>query len=946
MVLEPFSALAVAGNILQFVEFGSKILSRGYTIYRSASGTTKETEELIKITTHLQHLCDQLSEPPTRGLPSKEDAELRKLTKDCKAAGGELLDGLQRLTLKKGESKGKWGSFRVALATVWKERDIESMREKLESYKSLLVAYLAKQARDMDRGQSSSIIRSIKDLQDENRKMGATMGTSIQTMRSELESTIRLVVEDLRNQLKDKGTPNDNPAERRYMENGARVQPAPPNDKFSSTKLNELATMGNEIATALSILKNLEFSGMRARHSQVVDAHPETSKWMFDTAFVKWLQSDEPIYWISGKPGSGKSTLMKFLIHNPDTTTYLRRWAGDKKLVTAGFFFWITGTKMQKSQEGLLRSLLYEIIMESPELVSVAFPSQWRNVNYQSGLNENLWTRQELLDAFTRLGDLGTASSAFCFFIDGMDEYDGNPRDLITVLKGFSKARIKLCLSSRPWNVFETEFGGDPVRMVSIQELTKPDMRLYVRDHLEQRSDFQQLKSSDPRYRDLTEELIEKAQGVFLWVFLVVRSLVDGLENCDRLVDLQRRLREFPSDLQDFFTHIFDSLEPVYKKQVARAFRVALAALTPLSPLNYWFLDLDEEDPKRLDEIEICPLHAATLESRTAEIKKRLNGRCKGLLEVTFASDEYQVGFLHRTVRDFLETDEMHEMLVDWSPGFNPDLAICRTTLAELKVQIPRHEDRPRHLVRCMVLHAQKVEARTSTSALKLLQQLEMVFSTPWVHYGIARQYLPDVITPEDYILRQAIASHLIIYVQYKLDQKKGKRLSWLAKSRPSAHLLASAVGCDVHSGVKDYSIAPPNIEMITLLLNRGADPNEWWGSGVETSWKRLLTLLYKNYQHKGESNCPPNLVYSLVSEFIKHRADLHAVVIYPGVGDECRDETLTAAAVIKRIFPPNEAAELLALADPLARITVPDTLGGKVRGKLKQYVSSFSDKG
>ena len=150
MVVEAFSALALAGNIIQFVEFGSKLLSLSFTIYHSTSGASGATEEWIKIATHLQHLCDQLSGVPPRidprtGLPASEDASLRKLTEDCKAAGDELLGALQRLTSKQSQGRRKWDSFRVALATIWKESDIEAMRRRLESYKSLLTLHLTQQ---------------------------------------------------------------------------------------------------------------------------------------------------------------------------------------------------------------------------------------------------------------------------------------------------------------------------------------------------------------------------------------------------------------------------------------------------------------------------------------------------------------------------------------------------------------------------------------------------------------------------------------------------------------------------------------------------------------------------------------------------------------------------------------------------------------------------------
>jgi hypothetical protein len=38
MVLDPVSALGIAGNILQFINFASKVLSKGTQYYKSTDG--------------------------------------------------------------------------------------------------------------------------------------------------------------------------------------------------------------------------------------------------------------------------------------------------------------------------------------------------------------------------------------------------------------------------------------------------------------------------------------------------------------------------------------------------------------------------------------------------------------------------------------------------------------------------------------------------------------------------------------------------------------------------------------------------------------------------------------------------------------------------------------------------------------------------------------------
>jgi Cdc6-like AAA superfamily ATPase len=53
-------------------------------------------------------------------------------------------------------------------------------------------------------------------------------------------------------------------------------------------------------------------------------------------SFLNWLSSGTGIYHVSGKPGSGKSTLMKFLCDHPHTKAELEKWAG-KQTFTVSF---------------------------------------------------------------------------------------------------------------------------------------------------------------------------------------------------------------------------------------------------------------------------------------------------------------------------------------------------------------------------------------------------------------------------------------------------------------------------------------------------------------------------------------------------------------------------------------------------------------------------------
>lgn len=88
------------------------------------------------------------------------------------------------------------------------------------------------------------------------------------------------------------------------------------------------------------ILAGLEFDDIKARESQIQTPFPETFAWLLQDGpsqksgssgrspigFEEWLQSqaNETPFWITGKPASGKSTLMKYICNHPRVQEYLQ----------------------------------------------------------------------------------------------------------------------------------------------------------------------------------------------------------------------------------------------------------------------------------------------------------------------------------------------------------------------------------------------------------------------------------------------------------------------------------------------------------------------------------------------------------------------------------------------------------------------------------------------
>ena len=583
------------------------------------------------------------------------------------------------------------------------------------------------------------------------------------------------------------------------------------------------------------LLRSLYFKDIKDRQTNIAASHEETFKWLLDPAspsqFVEWVRHQDGVYWITGKAGSGKSTLMKFIVGHPQVAEALKTWAGTETLITADFYFWNAGTALQKSQEGLFRSILYEILRQYPHLIRVVCASKAATLRpFERELEP--WTREELWQAVEQLKDQDHREAKFCFFIDGLDEYGGDPNYIINVIESLRKwPAIKLCVSSRPWNEFVDAFGRGFDPQLTLEELTRQDIQNYVQHTLEHNPRFLILKNVDERCQELVQEIVDKARGVFLWVELVVRSLLNGLQNADRIYDLQRRLRNFPETLEKYFNHMVFSIDSFYREQIAQAFQYVITAAEPLSLLT--FSILDEENLDAVVTTGMKPLTVQSIASRHDDMQRRLNGRCKGLLEIIHAEGSMRrptydtlmstpkVDFLHRTAYDFLQTQCMQKMISDnLKPDFDPKRLLCKAFLAQLKgVDFRALVDTssiPRELLEDLVFYARGLELDLGVPQVTLLDEVSKIVSRRAKCFGLGEGELG--------LLEFLVPRELHLYVTAAL--KRERRLGRLDRSK----LLENAVILPA----RKYYNRRHDPKMVKILLEHGASPNTAWDLVVQ----------------------------------------------------------------------------------------------------------------
>lgn len=482
----------------------------------------------------------------------------------CSRIGNELTDVLQSLQVEPGQNK--WKSFGTAIKAVWNADKVRGKMEELHKCQNQvafrLLACIGERL-DLSNGRLDTYHGEQIEAAEHNKaEIKEILAIGDQKIQRVVQGQTALLQHQLTQDRKDIL------AAILTLSNGeTRVLhgPAGPDweldgraknvmrltfdraDAQSSEAGDEYRWLGDMSLADYQdyksrILDCLHFRFMIDRYDIIESAHRRTFEWVFEDSqqgaswsdLSEWLASDQPCYWINGKAASGKSTLMKFIYNHPRTKDHLRKWSGSGDLVVPAFFFYYLGTQIQKSQAGLLRSLLYSVLeKKSPDFMLRIMPDLCREVLKLPSETPQEPGVPELRRWFRNMVAQANDDLRFFFVIDGLDEYDGDLSGLIDLINDTSTPHVKYLVSSRPVTACSEAFANLPG--LRLQDLTVGDIRQYVQDRLGPK-----LERKGERYNGLVEMLVEKASGVLYvrfayWFSPAVSFLfiLKNLLNCD-----------------------------------------------------------------------------------------------------------------------------------------------------------------------------------------------------------------------------------------------------------------------------------------------------------------------------------------------------------------------------------------------------------------------------
>ncbi|KAK6358105.1 hypothetical protein TWF730_007460 [Orbilia blumenaviensis] len=442
-------------------------------------------------------------------------------------------------------------------------------------------------------------------------------------------------------------------------------------------------------------MEALKFDQIDSRQTNIKAAHAKTCQWLLTKEeYRDWLDSKQisdhhGFLWIKGKPGTGKSTIMKFALKHAERNM--------KDAIIISFFFNARGEDLEKSTIGMYRSLLYQLLQKVPALQSVL-----DSVDAPGAMiNNDLWGIESLKDILRDALEKFGSYPLICF-IDALDECDEDQvRDMVAFLGDLGEVaaskgvKLHICFSSRHYPHITIDKGRQFI--LEGQEGHDYDIARYLSSELK--------IGKNKQVNAIKEEILEKASGIFLWVVLVIKILNKEHDRGRPHTQLRRRLRELPIELGALFRDIL-TRDAENMEEVLLCIQWVLHAKRPLKLAELYFAVLSKEPSQDLG--------VWNPEDTTKDDMARfILSSSKGLAEVTRSANQI-VQFIHESVRDFLIKENGLRQLWSEFATLNSHERLKQCCLNYMSIDLSR--DLPRNEELLTAKKSEALPLRTSAS--------------------------------------------------------------------------------------------------------------------------------------------------------------------------------------------------------------------------------------
>ncbi|KAI0443472.1 hypothetical protein F4803DRAFT_561576 [Xylaria telfairii] len=359
-------------------------------------------------------------------------------------------------------------------------------------------------------------------------------------------------------------------------------------DSFDETENPQSSRSNDAFETWRRWLKILAFPEMNSRANSIPTAAVDTCAWIFKhPKFQRWVTTQEPqILWILGHPGTGKSTLMKYVAEWPHRSSK----DGSISQYITSFYFYNLGAQLQRTASGLLRSVLFQLLQEFPNCVE-SFKEHQIQLDI-AAKDEEVLSGLNLLSLLENTLRNALEVTSVWLFIDALDECGnemGDPddeteevrgliRDLTNLqhVLGYSTHHLRICGSCRHYPNIASKDGELKI-FAEVENVA--DIKVFVERELQEGIAEAE---ADVTVR-LQNAIAKNALGSFQWTKLVTSKALSMHRAGKSTIQIIRQVQTAPRQLSTLYHNILTS---VPQEDRARSLQLFQWACFSRSPLN------------------------------------------------------------------------------------------------------------------------------------------------------------------------------------------------------------------------------------------------------------------------------------------------------------------------------------------------------------------------
>ncbi|PMD51211.1 putative Pfs NB-ARC and ankyrin-domain-containing protein, partial [Hyaloscypha bicolor E] len=606
---------------------------------------------------------------------------------------------------------------------------------------------------------------------------------------------------------------------------------------------------------------------MNYRQEEVLDARADSCTWILQHQnYQKWLTDDHGLLWIQGKPGSGKSTLMKRIFQ------VFGRENRSPKRIHLAFFFHRRGVQLQHTPLGMFRTMLHQLLSQVPSASADFLSLCEEKRRFQGDVSREWeWREPELRRVLKSSLVSAAKTHSLVIFVDALDEAgEDSARSIVKYLHEANEELLQsrhatsICFACRHYPIVRTHEGiqicveDENVNDISAYALSELRRQVHPRD---------ENLGSDP-LNEMQELISNKASGVFLWVSLVIPTIAKQYNEGRSLEEILEGLEKAPSDLKTIYEHILGLVDPTFRSQTLHLMEWICLAERPLSPTELRFA-------LAMDDSLVTPYQDSAQKSTgfvksDMQMKGMTVGLSGGLAEVKLHRERHRgmetevqiVQFIHQSVNDFLLKDGFawldknftgnaigrgHDRLTKSCINYLKLGEVERAASSSSLVESPLEADLPflGYSTRSWFLHAQKAESWNipQSDLIQRFQWPTAQYFPNWIKLSRTLKHYNNRCPQEKTTLMHvAAASNLESIVVALLDSDTSSEAKdaegntalhdaarWGHKKIVGRLLEAGAdanARTDAQATPLERAGAGGHAEVVKLLLGNGADVN------------------------------------------------------------------------------------------------------------------------